>query len=67
MSNMSFSDWYAQLQCLIDRWIELSRDRNWVEAHKEELERQGINPSELNLQKDIDILTHQILHYGEEK
>lgn len=69
MSNISFSEWYTQLQELIELWKELSSNQNWLETHKEELTRHGLNPSKLNesTQNDINILTHQILHFDKEK
>lgn len=69
MNNISFSEWYKQFQELIALWKELSANQNWIEAHKEDLQQHGLNPLELNmsLQKDIDILTQQILFFEEEK
>lgn len=69
MNNISFSEWYARFQVLIGLWKELSSDQNWIEAHKDELEQHGLKPDELrnSIQKDIDMLTHQILHFDKEK
>ena len=68
MSNMSFSEWYEQFQALINLWRELSSDKNWLETHKDELERHGLKPTGLraSIENDIDMLTRQILHFDEE-
>ena len=69
MNNMSFSEWYAKFQELVNIWKEVSTDQNWVEAHKDELRYHKLNPAELStsLQRDLDMLVQQILHFGEEE
>lgn len=65
--QISFQEWYEQFQKLIIVWKELSSDKNWIESHKKELEQHGLKPSELalNIQRDIDVLTKQIMNYDE--
>lgn len=67
-NNVTFKKWYDEFQELLKIWKELSSNQNWIEAHKDELEQQGLNPDELgtSIRKDIDMLITQMLSFDEE-
>lgn len=67
-NNITFKEWYDSFQELLKLWKELSSNKIWIEAHKDELKQHGLNPDELDVSigRDIDMLTKQIFSYDKE-